>query len=247
MKKVSKRWLLWISVISLCVFVSNVYAADVTSDLVAYWALDGDATDSVGGFDGETVGAPNWGAGRSGQAVDLNGESQHIAVPGFELITDTITFAAWINGWKAVDWAGIVGSRNPLATEMIFGDNDTLHYVWNNNTMWDWADGVVIPQDEWVLVALAIGPERATTYAYTDADGLTASANEAEHVEQTVGELNIGWVACCGDIRYFRGLIDEVAIYNRELSEDDILMLGTGGISAVEPSQKLTTTWGALK
>ncbi|MBD3181249.1 hypothetical protein GF312_03085 [Candidatus Poribacteria bacterium] len=243
-----KKIIFFIPAICLFVFISSLYAADITSDLVSYWALDGNATDSVGAYDGEPVGDPGWLAGRMGQAVELDGSSQHIHIPGFELVTDTITFAAWINGWKAVDWAGIVGSRNPLATEMIFGDNDTLHYVWNDNTMWDWATGPVIPQNEWAMVALTIGPDKATGYVYTDAEGLVSSANEVPHIEQTVGELNIGWVACCGDTRYFMGVIDEVAIYNRELTEDDILMLATGGLTtAVEPADKLATTWGSIK
>jgi hypothetical protein len=221
-------------------------AADVSTGLVAYWPLDGNADDVVGDFDGEPVNDPDWVDGRVGQAVNLDG-TQHINVPDFELVTNDITFVAWINGWKAADWAGIVGSRNPLATEMIFGDNDTVHYVWNDNTMWDWADGPVIPQDEWAMVALAIDPDAATAHVYSDAGGLSSSSNVAPHIEQTVGVLNIGWVDCCGGGRYFAGLIDEVMIYGRALSEDDIRQLAMEGPATVEAAGKMTTTWGSMK
>ena len=232
--------------LSLCVSIPSAYAGDVTSDLVAHWPLDGNALDVVGGWDGEEIGDPSYVDGRIGQAIELDGATQKVSVADFELITDTITFVAWLNGWKAEDWAGIVGSRLPLATEMIFGDNNTLHYVWNNNTMWDWAGGPVIPQDEWAMAALAIGPDRATGYIYSDADGLDASANEAAHVEQTVGQIEIGWVDCCGGTRFFKGILDEVMIYHRELSEEDVLQLATQGL-AVEPAGKLAITWGTLK
>ncbi|MBD3181248.1 hypothetical protein GF312_03080 [Candidatus Poribacteria bacterium] len=246
MKRIRKNYLSCILSLSLYIIISTGAFSDVTSDLVAHWPMEGDATDIVGGWDGEVgSGGPEWVEGRLDQGVALDGSS-HITVPGFELTTDTITFVAWIKGWKAADWAGIVGSRTPLATEMIFGDNDTLHYVWNNNTMWEWANGPVIPQDEWAMAALTIGPDAGTAYIYTDDDGLQSAAQEAEHIEQTVGELNIGWVDCCGGTRYFNGIIDEVMIYNRELTEEDILQLATKGLS-VEPAGKLAITWGGLK
>ena len=42
-------------------------------------------------------------------------------------------------------------------------------------------------------------------------------------------------------------MMDEVMIYNRTLSEDDILELAISGPAAVEPSGKLTTTWAGIK
>jgi hypothetical protein len=215
--------------------------------LVNHWPLDGNASDVVGGFDGDEVGNPKWVPGYIGQAAELDGAS-HINVPDFEMITNDITFVAWINGWKAADWAGIVGSRTPSACEMIFGDNDTVHYVWNDNAgdTWGWADGPVIPENEWCLVALTVDPDKAVGYVYTESDGLDQGSNDIPHVEQTVGVLNIGWVDCCGGGRYFAGLIDEVMIYDRALTANDLLQLATSGLS-VEPAGKLSTTWGSVK
>ena len=48
----------------------------------------------------------------------------------------------------------------------------------------------------------------------------------------------------------FAGIIDEVAIFNVALTEDDIKYImaeGLGIILAVSPSGKLATTWGNLK
>jgi len=227
--------------------VGLVHAADVTSGLFAHWPLDGNADDVVGGFDGEEVGGPNWVDGHIGKAASFDGV-QSIHIPDFELITNEITFVAWINGWMVEAWAGIVGARIPTACEMIFGDNDTLHYVWNNNAedTWDWDGGAVIPQDEWAMTALTVDPDKAVTYVYTDADGMDQGSNDIPHVEQIVGALNIAWVDCCGGTRYFKGVIDEVMIYDRALTEDDLTKLATGGLG-VEPFDKLSTTWGRIK
>lgn len=48
----------------------------------------------------------------------------------------------------------------------------------------------------------------------------------------------------------FKGVLDEVAIFNAPLSEDDLNTVMTEGLEgalAVSPAGKLTTTWGDLK
>ena len=50
-------------------------------------------------------------------AVEVDGGGGHVVVDnGFELTTDTITVIARINGWKTIDWSGIVvgTKRNPV-------------------------------------------------------------------------------------------------------------------------------------
>ena len=53
-----------------------------------------------------------------------------------------------------------------------------------------------------------------------------------------------------GGIRYFLGMIDEVRIWNRALSDEEIneqMEKGHFEISPVDPKSKLTITWGNLK
>ena len=238
------------TLISLCIlmFVSMPSAADLREGLINYWPLDGDATDSVGKHDGEVIGGPAWVNARVGKGVELDGGSEKIHIPDYKVITKTATYAAWIKGWKASAWAGIVGSRTPTATELIFGDNDLLHYVWNDNAAetWRWDGGPEIPKEEWALAAMSIQPKHATLYIYSDANGLTKGVNDIPHIEQQIGVMNIGWVDCCGGNRYFKGIIDEVMIWDRALSDDEILKLAEQGL-AVEALDKLTTTWGKIK
>lgn len=224
-------------------------AADLTLGLVGYWPLDGDVKDSVGSSDGELVGGAEWvDDGWLNGAVKLDGSTGHVQISGFELITDTITFVAWINGWKQDGWAGIVVSRGTSATWTGFGPNDTLTYVWNNNSpdTYNWTGGASIPQNEWALVAIAVEPDQATSYTYSEANGLMQGVNEIPHIEENVDNVKFGWDECCGDGRHFNGLIDEVMIFDRALNEDEILKLATTGL-AVEPAGKLTTAWGRIK
>jgi hypothetical protein len=208
-------------------------AESADPNLVGWWRFDeGSGTttfDSSGnGNDGTLVGGATWATGHFGGGIELDGATGYVSIPDFWLTTETITFVIWLNGWKGGDWAALISSRGLFpACEMKFGDNDTLHYAWNNDSAstWDWDGGPVIPQDTWTMLAVTIDPNRATAYVYTDADGLSQGTNEIEHFEQTLGALQIGYSYSS---RYVQGIVDEAAVFNRPLTEEEILALVSG-------------------
>ncbi|UCD53411.1 MAG: LamG domain-containing protein [Phycisphaerales bacterium] len=221
-----------ICVASIALMVCLVMAGAARAELVGQWKFDeGSGTtayDSSGnGNDGTLVGGATWADGRFGGGIELDGSSGYVSVPDFQLTTDTITFVAWLNGWKGGDWAPLISSRVVGQCEMNFGDNDTLHYTWNNDSSatWGWTGGPVIPQDAWTMLAVTIDPAGATAYVYTDDDGLTQSTNPIAHIEETVGALQIGWSF---GARFVQGIIDEAAVYDHALTEDEILTLAKG-------------------
>ena len=226
------------------------------ADLVGFWRFDeGSGTiayDSSGnGNDGTLVGGATWAAGRFGGGIELDGTSGYVSVPGFELTTDTITFAIWINGWKGGDWAPLISSRVVGQCEMIFSDNDTLRYVWNNDSSatWGWTGGPAIPQDTWAMLAVTIDPDSAIAYVYTDDGGLSKATNSIAHIEETLGALQIGWSF---DNRFVRGIIDEAAVYDHALTEDEIMAVvkGEGIPYALGPNPAdgalIADTWVSL-
>lgn len=229
-----------------------VSAKSLTDGLVAYWPLDGDGTDKIGKSKGTLEGGAKWTKnGKVNGAVELDGTTGHVAISGFTLTTSELTAVAWLKGWKQDNWAGILCSRNDPTTFWVgFTDQNTLSYVWNNNSeaTWGWRKGPVIPQDEWAMVAVTIAKDQAVAYIYNDAKKkLESGVNKIQHVEQTIADnLKIGRDECCGDNRHVKGIIDEVMIYKRALSEDEILKLAVSGLSVASVG-KLTTTWGSVK
>ena len=214
------------------VLVLSMVFTNTQAELVGRWRFDeGSGTiayDSSGqGNDGTLVGGATWVTGRFGGGLELDGTSGYVSVPDFELTTDSITFAIWLSGWKGGDWAPLISSRVVGQCEMIFGNDDTLRYVWNNDSAatWGWTGGPVIPEDTWTMLAVTIDPERAVAYVYTDDEGLTQSVNAIAHIEETVGALQIGWSY---DARFVRGIIDEAQVYDHALTEDEIMAVVKG-------------------
>ena len=235
--------------VSLC--STGVFAVDITDGIVGYWPLDGNGNDESGnGHDADLEKGAKWSDnGWVNGAVEVDGGGGHVVVDDkFELTTDTITVIARINGWKTIDWSGIVVGRSGTSFWMGVSATNTLTYVWNNDAAdtWNWQGAPEIPEDKWALVAIAIEPDKATSYIYHETtDKLDSAVNDIPHLEQTVINLKFGWDECCG-ARYFKGLIDEVMIYDRTLNADDIKRLATIGLP-VESQGKLAVTWAALK
>ena len=238
-------------VVTISLWSISAFAAGLSDGLVGYWPLDGNGKDESGnGNDAALEQGAKWtNDGWMDDALEVDGAGAHAVVDSkFKLVTTAITVVARINGWKTIDWSGIVVGRSPTTFWMGVAANNTLTYVWNNNhaTTWNWQGAPKIPQDTWALVAIAIEPDKATSYIYHRENGqLDSAENKILHVEQTVINLKFGWDECCG-ARYFKGIIDEVMIYDRTLSADEIKMLAATGLP-VESKDKLAVTWGALK
>ena len=72
--------------------------------------------------------------------------------------------------------------------------------------------------------------------------------NEALPLKDVDNDLRIG--GTFAGLRNFQGIIDEVRVWNRVLSVNEIkdnLKLGFGQILSVSPTGQLTTTWGQIK
>ncbi|HRG57787.1 MAG TPA: T9SS type A sorting domain-containing protein [Bacteroidia bacterium] len=155
-----------------------------------------------------------------GNALDIASAGQFGACnnPLF-LNSNTVTMSAWIklNGPQA-DWAGILFFRGGSTTTGInFRDNGgQIGYHWDGDK-WGWDAGPIINENEWAHVALVVTPTSATIYL----NGVGYTNNDNHNIEAFDSPLVLGkdpW----GSSRTFNGLIDEVCIYNRALSQNEI-------------------------
>ena len=248
---VDKLSIITVLAFAMSLWCANDLMAELMEGLVGYWSLDGNGEDMSGNANhAKLKNGAKWVAnGQVNGAVEVDGFDGHVVVSDtFYLLTDTITVGAWINGWKTIDWSGIVVGRSETSFWMGVAANNTLTYGWNNDSVytWGWQGAPSIPQNEWAFVAIAIQPEKATSYIYHEYTGkLDSEVNDIPHIQQTVMNLKFGVDECCSG-RFFKGLIDEVMVYDRTLNDENIKKLATIGVS-VESAGKLAITWAALK
>lgn len=153
-----------------------------------------------------------------GMALQLDGSGDNaVATDPLRLNSDTVTITTWIKRLGAQDGrAGIVFCRSSNTTAGIGFDGDRLSYHWNDAGWW-WNSSLTVPQNEWVHVALVVEPTRVTMYL----NGRPAVDNSARGPEEFDGPLTIGEDPNGGG-RFFNGLVDEVCVYRRALSQAEI-------------------------
>ncbi|MBW7991154.1 MAG: LamG domain-containing protein [Planctomycetes bacterium] len=219
------------------VFVLGFAAGIANAELVGYWKFDegsGNVAYDLSDYanDGAINGDPKWGVGKIGAALEFDGSDDYVDCgndPSLN-INDKITVMAWVKttstahgyfvskgtAWDETGHYAIGQEYNvPLTFQLeIAGSGGTVELDSNiavNDGQWHHIVGVYDDPDVKVYVD---GVEENTM---TGASSLTDS---------TAGGLTIGQRSG-GNI--IGGIIDEVRIYNRALTEPEILAAMEGG------------------
>lgn len=216
--------------------VLGVACPDICSatdpNLVGWWRFnDGSgatAIDSSGSnLHGELINGPLWVTGVQGTALQFSGGS-HVAVPGYEGIlgTHARTSAAWINVTKTnasiITW-GPSGSGTKWVMRT-HGGPATLRLECGRGNTYGTTDLV---DGEWHHVAAVLvddgSPDVSEIKLYVDGnlDPIMPGGTPNQINTSSGGEFRIAY-----DLnntgRNFDGMMDDVRIYDRALSTDDI-------------------------
>ena len=234
------------------ILVSTAGAADPS--LVAWYRFDGDASDSSGNnLHGTEIGNPTYEAGVFGQAINLDGDGDYVDCgldPKFD-ITEFITFTYWIKvtafdrGWNTVLSRGDDSWRSSRAGTESFMEAAV------GGTSGNYTFGVTpVDDDQWHHVGWVY--DGTMNYIYVDGE-LDASEPSTGQITVSSYPLFIGNNSQNTD-RYWNGLIDDVMIFNRALSQEEIqaIMQSSAGAfpTASNPSPEDGTlyldTWVTL-
>ncbi len=212
--------------------------------LVGWWKFDEGsgtvANDSSGnGYNGRlnNMDERDWVDGVLGGALSFDGVDDYISIPVLGIYSDNLTITAWIrrDGQQAESYTGIVYCRDGATIAGIsfggaanFEVNNELAYNWNEDqAAWGWHSGLIIPDNKWVFVCLAVEPTKATLYLGEDERLSSATNTTKHHVEEFDGITHIGYDPHTNK-RYFKGLIDDVRIYSYALSQEEVAAIYAG-------------------
>jgi len=213
------------------------------------------AVDSSGaGNDGEIEGSPGLVNGVFGKAIDLNGSDEYIIIedsPSLEL--EYLTMAAWVYLRSYPEDARILTQEvdgNPYSTYSLMmsgGGYTKLEFrISLDNVRQRMPSVADVPLEAWTHVAATYDGEKAVLYINGEVD---LEQPQSGVLLTTDNPLYIGasqfWTP-----RFFDGLMDDVALFNIALDQDQIgelMDLGISGIAAVSSQGKLITTWARLK
>ncbi len=224
----------------------------ITDGLVSYWSFnkalveDKTVKDVFGANDGTMAGNVEVVNGKVGEALKFSGG--HVDCGTNKSLTDIgdqMTLEMWIKPEKA-GWAIIAGiSRSGNNSYVIaWSDQTRVDFnLWNGALeTWPFHSQAQPALDKWHHVAGVYDGSEAIIYI----DGKEDSKKKFEGVLKHNGE-NFWMGARKADGLAFNGLLDELRLYNRGLSQAEIEQNRDAVGLAVEPTQKLALTWGMIK
>jgi len=195
--------------------------------LAGYWQFDGNFNDSSGNNrHGAGVGNPAFAAGKVGQAVNLTG-SNYVVITGYKGILGggTFSIAVWVktggNG-TMVSWGTNVGGQR-VDFRLYQG---RLRIEHGNGSL---QGNTALADGQWHHVALTVSENAPLSYPavrlYLDGndDSQTTTDPDTFNIVANI-DVNIGRRGTNND-RVFPGSLDEVRIYERALSQEEVAWL----------------------
>jgi len=247
-------------IFAIPMLTSISHAAIDPGTIIAMWLFDDEAEgafakDSSGnGHDAELMGGVEWvQQGKFGKAMEFNGTDGYLTAGVIAHPSATFSVSVWLNieealgGWAHVVENGFVENSWACAYRIEPGAAVGSYFVATG-------DGTDIAEREY-SAGWELGEWFNMVYTHDGTKGrLYTNGTEvgdidaAIDVSKATGTVNIGsWE---GLNRFYKGLMDEVAIFNVALGADeisDIINRGLVGTSPVSPLGRLATTWSHIK
>ncbi|RKU06632.1 hypothetical protein C6501_18605, partial [Candidatus Poribacteria bacterium] len=228
----------------------------VTDGLVAYWAFNegsGDtASDSSGnGHDGTLMGDPQWTKdGYFGGALEFDQDGDEVNVPYHaDLNQEAFTITAWANVEPgSANHRAVISGRDepPVSGYIIYAEPGNKWQFWTGvGNKWAPITGPDINLGEWDHLAGTLADGKQKFYVNGEFVGETDSAISLNSKQEFL--IGAGANERANHEYLFKGIIDEVRVYNRALSEAEIASVMESNPTAVEASGKIAVTWGKLK
>ncbi|UCG55668.1 MAG: hypothetical protein JSU70_12455 [Phycisphaerales bacterium] len=214
--------------------IANGWDPNTDPNLVGWWPFDEGAGDtahdlSASGNDGTLVGSPAWVTGRIGGALEFfDTDWVDCGNPPELAITGPITIACWVNP------SGFVGRQSFVARDAsyVFKVHEGGLLAFTTPGILDHQSAsTVLQAGKWQHVAITFLPSQATGAVFylngVETDRMASSAMNAG-----TGPFRMGtnqWSET------YDGLIDDVRVYDRILTADEVKALVPPQLKAFEP------------
>ena len=241
----------------LILLVSPIMAQNIPSyvpkdGLVGYWPFNGNANDESGNGNNGTVTGATLTADRNGKensAYSFDGVDDYIecnsTIGNFGV--NDFTISSWVLNSKG---GTIVAKRNSPGWgnfwSLDFGKNAPAWEISQENSPigYDFFESQNVYPNEWKFCTLV----RVGKQIYLYVDGKKISANSTSIIQNINNTANITFAARkLSEYSYelteiFNGQLDDISIYNRALTEQEITALYTGSPCAAQINRVLQPT-----
>ncbi|MCX6880834.1 MAG: immunoglobulin domain-containing protein [Verrucomicrobia bacterium] len=227
---------------------------------MAFWPGDGDALDNGGTNHGTLAGGAGFAVGKVAQAFHLNGAGAQVAlpkVPWWDFGTSSFSITAWFRANSTGNYANIIRYDSGFQGSGSWGlqcqpdGRISFGICLPSRTSYGTTTDNVCLDNSWHFISAVRDAAAGRIRVYIDGSltGAEAWDGGIDVVGSADANLVIGAGAWGGE--YFTGLIDEVAIFNRAISAEEIAIIyGAAGagmlksVRIVSQPQSQVGYWG---
>lgn len=223
-----KKFAVLLLAVAMAFMFNGTSFADLNDGLIAYFPFDGNPRDMVSGNLGLEYGGIHYVEGMVGRAASFDGVNDYIDFESDGLIIDTANNNYSIAGWYKPESGN--GYINVIGTEAgIYYSGPSMFWYGVTNKLLFYCGRTVTP----VTPDISIEPNKWYHFVGISNNDKTlklyingvyvGSGSYTTHVNSPVNFFRIGGKD--NQNRYVKGSLDELRIYNRSLSEAEILEL----------------------
>jgi hypothetical protein len=189
--------------------------------LAGWWQGEGSAWDSVGAHDGTVKGGATYVAGKAGQAFKFNGSNSAVDM-GDWFNFQTFTISMWVNpGASQVQYADILDNFHNENKNWVLQQNSTAQNQYYFAVPLGGAttySTFTLSSNRWQHLVITRDTSNHNRVYVNGA--LVAEAQDAGPANYTNQFFRVGGHA--SNVRYWNGQLDELAVFNRALTTNEI-------------------------
>lgn len=215
---------------------SESFIRNISKNLIAFYPFNGNANDESGynqnGLVYNAVLTKDR-AGNEDKAFDFNGKDSYIKIPNTTALNThgSITISCWIFPRKSVKYESWISksSSNHWASQWRVGFGEDVNHEWglsechlvNKQNIWTdyWITKSAIMLKEWTHVTIVADQAAGYVYLYVNGRKVVQFDN-LKSFDESNTPLLIGFQK--DDTVYFDGKIDDIRIYNRSLTDQEV-------------------------
>jgi len=202
--------------------------------LVSWWKAENNGLDSAGSNHGALQGPPAFAPGAVGQTFSFDGVDDFVQLTDSSTLKPTaaLSVGAWINMASSPSGNAMIVDHESADPWYGYGlyvsSGNVLHadiYSDTPSAQQDLAGQTVLQPDVWYHAAMTYDGTNIKLYLNGMEDGSLAATgpiNYTQSVNPTIGKRSTG------NTSYFHGMMDEVQLFNRALSADEVGLLFWG-------------------
>ena len=235
---------------------SGTQCVSVPAGVVAWWKAEGDANDFVATNHGTMIGGVNFAPDSVGQSFEFNGADSYINIPSSDALKPSgpFTVEAWIKfSGTPGQYSGYciaakgIDLESPVDWALTVSENKRLRPHVNVNGGWYYFEcNTTLSAGAWYHVAMIYDGAHLQGYVNGALDG---SIDVSGTVQTSDDPLRIGaYAPLNGEVSraFFAGNIDEVTLYNRSLSSEELLGIFNAGNAGKCPDSLLVAMPDAM-